>query len=114
MKKILTIILTCVLSTTAMAWDSEGGNFKVSKLRFGSGVVHVALNPAPSGCGGGDHYRMHFSVKNVDPVAYKDMVSALLSAHATGQTFSTIWYSGKGLCSNNHVLTLDMFEYATK
>ena len=113
-KLILSSIFAMLFSSTALANDYEFGSFKVSKMRFGSGSVSITLNPAPTGCGGGNQYRMHLKVNDTDPIAYKDMVSGLLSAHATGQKIEVLWYSNKGVCSNSNILTLNMFEFAAK
>ncbi|NVJ60833.1 MAG: hypothetical protein HWE27_10595 [Gammaproteobacteria bacterium] len=113
MKKLL---LSCFIffSMTVSAWDHESGSFTVSSLRFGAGVVYVALSPAPAGCEGGNQYRMHLKVNDTDPQAYKDMVAGLLSAHATGQRIRSIWNSNKGKCDAQNILRLDMFEFAPK
>lgn len=113
MKK-LSLLLLLMSSLSLRAWDHESGNFKVSQLRFGAGAVFVALSPAPQGCNGGDQYRMHLKVNDTDAQAYRDMVSGLLSAHATGQRIRSIWYSNKGTCDKNNILRLDMFEFAAK
>lgn len=109
-------LLLCylLLTGTAYGWDYERGPFTVSKLRFGAGDAFVALDPAPKGCGGGNQYRMHLRVSNSDQQQYKDMVSGLLAANTSGQKLEYIWYTGKGTCSQGHVLALYMFEYMAK
>ena len=114
MKHIIFATFLLTNSFFVFANDYEFGNFTISKLRLGSGGAFVALSPAPVGCGGGDQYRMHLKVNDNDTDDYKDMVSGLLSAHATGQKIEVLWYSNKGVCSATHVLILDMFEFAAK
>lgn len=120
MKKLILCLFLpgLLIPCNSYSWTAEGGSFSVSKLRFGKSGVYVALNPAPSGCQGGTHYRMHFKVL-ADPEApnqdwYHDMVAGLLSAHASGQKLNYIWYSDEGECSTTHVLSLEMFEFADK
>ncbi len=114
MKVLFIFFVLLAFPVMVVAADYEAGSFQVSKLRFGSGGVYVAVKPAPMGCGGGNHYRMHFKVNNVDSLAYKDMVAGLLSANATGQKIQFLWYQNKGVCSSSNVLILDMFEFAEK
>ena len=114
-KPLKNLFLCCLLLTsTAYGWDYEHGSFTVSKLRFGASGVFVALDPAPKGCGGGSQYRMHLRVSNSNPQQYEDMVAGLLAANTTGQKLKYIWYTGKGTCSQGHILRLDMFEYMAK
>jgi hypothetical protein len=114
-KPLKSLILCCLLLTsTAYSWDYKRGPFTVSKLRFGAGDVFVALDPAPKGCGGGNQYRMHLQVSNSNQQQYDDMVAGLLAANTTGQKLEYIWYTGKGTCSQGHILKLHMFEYIAK
>ncbi len=114
MKKILMLAVALMVTSLPALADYEFGSFKVSKLRFGGSGLALALSPAPTGCGGGNQYRMHLRVDNSNPSSYKDMVAGLISAHATGQKLEVLWYDGKGTCSNSHLLTLTMFEFAAK
>tara|TARA_B110001450_G_scaffold98473_1_gene93408 strand:- start:224 stop:595 length:372 start_codon:yes stop_codon:yes gene_type:complete len=105
------------LATDAANATEEAKSFKISKLRFGyggtDGGLFVTLDPAPDGCSDGSHNRMHLKVDNSNAEHYKVMVSGLITAHATRQGLSNIWYTGSG-CSDSadQYLTLQMFEYA--
>ena len=116
LKTIVFLILCCV-STTALA-EYEGGQFKVTSLRMAGDGVYIQFSPAPSACNGGDQYRMHARVQHSVSGNYNTMVSTLLTAYTTGQTFKFIWYSalpaGFTSCGNNEILELIMVEFSNK
>ena len=88
--KILLSALTLLLSFSVFS-GGEGGDKKVSSIRFNEGYLKIKFNPAPAACQGGDDYRMH---AYIDQAAEnkKEMVSALLSAYVADLTISFIWY----------------------
>lgn len=114
---LLAVFLIYTLSSDSLA-GSQGGTFKVSKLRLGGDGVHIALSPAPADCNGGDHYRTHVRLsKSADN--YEAIYSTILMAYTTGATLSYIWYSdlpsGVGSCSNSGgYLGLSMIELSSK
>lgn len=113
-KKIVIILAMCLFTSTAFSNTYEGGNFKVSWLRFGGGGVFVTLSPAPNGCEGGTQYGSHYKLSKSDESSYKDMVSGLLTAYTAGLEISGVWYRNEGTCSNSHVLEMYMFKYSPK
>jgi len=121
MKSLKTIVflLLCCVSTTALA-GRESGPFKVTSLRMADNGVYIQFSPAPSACNGGDQYRMHARVQHSVSKNYNGMVSTLLTAFTTGQTFKYIWYSdlptGVVSCGNigNEILELILVEFTNK
>lgn len=104
------LLIGLAFSMPALCWENEGGNFTVSRMRFGKGGLFIALDPAPNVCNGGNQYRMHFKVDNTSDF-YNDMVSGLLTAYTTKIPIAVLWYSNSGTCTTTHIPLLEMFEY---
>ncbi|TQV65651.1 hypothetical protein FKG94_28375 [Exilibacterium tricleocarpae] len=108
--KVLLAVFMGLFSLVPLADTVEQGPFTVSKIRLGEGGLHVALDPAPAGCGGGAQYSMHLKLEPNVETYHKEMISGLLAAYTTGSKLSHIWFSNGGTCSNNHILNLYMFQ----
>jgi len=121
MKSLKTIVflISCCVFTTALA-EYESGPFKVTSLRMADNGVYIQFSPAPSACNGGTQYRMHARVRHSVSENYNAIVSTLLTAFTTDQTFKYIWYSdlpaGVASCSNNgnEILELTIVEFTNK
>ena len=118
--KHLTIsLLFCLLSSSVFA-GGQNGDFKVSSLRVGDDGVYIEFSPAPAACNGGNQYRMHARVRNTISKNYDAIVSSLLTAYTSNQTFKYIWFndlpSGVEACSNTggEILELTMVEFSSK
>ncbi len=113
------LILTVSLVAVYCQAGSQGGSFKVSKLRLGGDGVYVGFSPAPAGCNGGDHYRIHAKL-GTGADNYNAIYSALLMAYTSGNTLNYIWFtdlpSSAESCSSTggHWLGLKMIELSGK
>jgi len=102
------------MSGSAIAGTYESGSFKVSQLRIGTTAVYLQLNPAPSGCNGGDQYGAHFVIDASNEQQHQIMVSGLLAAYTSGAKLSGLWFNNEGTCSNTHILNLYMYKFESK
>ena len=109
-KCLATILAVSVHPIVSFA-ASESGAFSVVSLRIGPSGVSVRLDPAPSGCAGGENFRMHALVSATDP-NFNALLSGLLTAYTTGERLAWIWYADGGSCNDSEALALTQIEFA--
>lgn len=106
-KSVLFVILLAFPTNSISAQGFESGNWKVSGYRSGFDGVLFSLSPGPVSCGGGSNYGEHIRIG--DTAKNRDaMIAALMSAFASGDTVTGIWFSNHGPCDDAVVLELTM------
>lgn len=108
------LVFLIILSWNASANTVENGPFTVSKLRFGDTGLHIALSPAPTGCGGGNQFGMHLKLDPAMASYHSQMISGLLASYVSGSKLFRIWYESATTCDSNQLLHLQIFELEAK
>ena len=105
--------LLAVMANTAHALNSEHGPFYVSSLHVAQNALSIRLDPAPTGCGGGDNERMHLRIMK-NSASYDAIYAALTTAYTARTSIKWIWYvelpEGVSCSDGAGILTLNAIE----
>lgn len=95
----------------------EGGDWRVTSIRTGSGMLAaVTLDPPPAACGGGTSFGAHIRISSTLTQEERQAPYAtFLAAYSSGDKIGGIWFfSNSGPCDNNTILDTYMIRTKVK